>query len=463
MTKLAVGALLTVCTTSFALAQDTSAPEGIDPAAMEHITRMGKFYQSLEGGSFTSLMKIEAPDMPFPMSQGTAVSVVKPNMFLSKSKDAMMGGIDAVSDGKELIVAMPTFKIFQEGKTPKNFADMVSVSGEVSDPENFDENDISMTLAQDPGLMIGLMLFGDSPTKNMLKDIQTLTIEGEEKIDGQDAVRIKATSGDSLLNPAANATLWIAKGEQPWLLGVKPDLEAMIGDDMDGDAMAMSLKITLLFEDWSTKKPAADTFTMSLGEDWEPVDNLMAAVMEKAAEQMGGLDMDMMDDFDMGEEDIPGAFEAPKHATVGTEAPAFSLKTLRTGKEVSLADLKGKVVVLDFWATWCSPCVAGLPTVDKVTTAFKDQGVVFYAVDLREPADRVQKFVDKKKWTFPVLLDGDGAVAKEYGVSGIPHSVVIGADGKIRNVHIGFAGAPALEQQLTEEIEAALAEATTEG
>ena len=142
-------------------------------------------------------------------------------------------------------------------------------------------------------------------------------------------------------------------------------------------------------------------------------------------------------------------------AIEGKPAPTLELDKW-IGDETSLEKLRGQVVVIDFWATWCGPCVAGLPTMQKVTDAFKDRGVVFYGIDLRESADKVQSFVDKKKWTFSVLLDKNGDVAKKYNVNGIPHSVVIGKDGKILNVHVGFGGAEALEKQLTEELEAAL-------
>ena len=98
-----------------------------------------------------------------------------------------------------------------------------------------------------------------------------------------------------------------------------------------------------------------------------------------------------------------------------------------------------------------------------MTSAFKDRDVIFYGIDLREPADRVLSFVDKKKWTFPVLMDEKGDIARLYKVNGIPHSVVIGRDGTIRNVHIGFGGAEKLEKQLTEELEAAIAEKAPTG
>ena len=410
---------------------------------------MGEFYRSIDGASFNSSLKVDGPDMPFPMKQTSEIIIAKPDKFLAKSTDAMMGGVDAASNGTQMSVALPMFKIYQETTPPSSFDKFV--------PEDEQEmmamDSAMLPLAQDPGLLTSLTLFGSNPTQQMLNDVDSITMVGKDRIEGIDAVRIRIVSkSDMPSSPAENADIWIAQGDEPWLLAVKPDLEAMMAGDPMG---AGDMEITLLFEKWKRGAPADTRFTLQVDEDWEKVDDLMAAVMEKAAEQMG-------QDFDF-EGDAPAAFEQPEHASVGNAAPAFDLKTLRTGEQVTLDSLKGKVVVLDFWATWCSPCVAGLPTVDKVTTSFKDKGVVFYAIDLREPADRVKQFVDKKKWTFPVLLDDNGSVAKDYGVNGIPHSVVIGADGRIRNVHVGFGGAKALEEQLTKELEEALAEVSTQG
>ena len=98
----------------------------------------------------------------------------------------------------------------------------------------------------------------------------------------------------------------------------------------------------------------ASEFATTPEEDWAKVDDIMAAIMAKANE-MQGLDMGQ----DMGDME----FDEPAHPTLGMSSD-FSLKTLRSGDEIS-SSLKGKVVVLDFWATWCGPCVAGLPTMRR--------------------------------------------------------------------------------------------------
>jgi thiol-disulfide isomerase/thioredoxin len=110
------------------------------------------------------------------------------------------------------------------------------------------------------------------------------------------------------------------------------------------------------------------------------------------------------------------------------------------GKDVALKDLKGKVVVLDMWATWCPPCRASLPHLDKLYQSVKDKGVNVFAVNLQEEQDDVAAFVKKTNLTVPVLLDKDGAVAQSYKASAIPQTVIIGKDGKVAKVFVGFGG-----------------------
>lgn len=121
---------------------------------------------------------------------------------------------------------------------------------------------------------------------------------------------------------------------------------------------------------------------------------------------------------------------------IGQPAADFDLKTL-DGKSVKLSDLKGSVVLLDFWATWCGPCRQSLPHLDEIYKELGPNGLKAYAIDLREKPDVVQRFVDKTKLGIPVLLDTDGKVAKSFGVGGIPQTVVVGKDGIIKAVVVG--------------------------
>jgi peroxiredoxin len=128
----------------------------------------------------------------------------------------------------------------------------------------------------------------------------------------------------------------------------------------------------------------------------------------------------------------------PGEVLVGHDAPDFKLSSL-DGKQVSLSDLKGKVVVLDFWATWCPPCRASLPHLNKLYDEKKAEGVQVFAVNQQEEKDKVQEFVEKTKLTLPILLDTSGDVNDKYKASGaIPETVVIGKDGIVKKVFLGF-------------------------
>ena len=119
-----------------------------------------------------------------------------------------------------------------------------------------------------------------------------------------------------------------------------------------------------------------------------------------------------------------------------TTAPNFSLTNLE-GKKVQLSDLKGKLVVLDFWATWCGPCKASFPRMQELVTKYQDKNVIFLFVDTfeRKKAEdtfkKVNQFIQDKKYTFNVVLDYDDAVANSYKVTYIPKKFVIDEKGNI--------------------------------
>ena len=127
----------------------------------------------------------------------------------------------------------------------------------------------------------------------------------------------------------------------------------------------------------------------------------------------------------------------PSAALEGKPAPDFTLQTL-DGKTVKLSDLKGSVVVLDLWATWCPPCREGLPHLDETYQAMKGDGLKAFAVNVREEKAQVQGFVDQTKLKVPVLLDTEGKVSDAYMANAIPETVVIGKDGMVKKVVVGL-------------------------
>ncbi|MEO5789760.1 redoxin domain-containing protein [Gelidibacter sp.] len=142
------------------------------------------------------------------------------------------------------------------------------------------------------------------------------------------------------------------------------------------------------------------------------------------------------------------------------EAPTFTLKDMK-GKDVSLASLKGKTVILDFWATWCGPCKASFPGMQEVVTKYKnDDKVVLLFVDTFERGPNreklVEDFIKTSKYDFHVVydteLEGSNAfeVAEKYDITGIPTKVIIGPDGRMKFKSVGYSGS---NEKLVKEID----------
>jgi peroxiredoxin len=121
---------------------------------------------------------------------------------------------------------------------------------------------------------------------------------------------------------------------------------------------------------------------------------------------------------------------------VGDEAPDFVLTDMN-GEQHQLSDYRGQGVFLNFWGTWCKPCEREFPLMDKQYQEVKDQGLQILAVNIGESDFLVQKFVDRKGLTFPVLIDDNKSVMETYNINPLPTTFLINPEGKIEKIITG--------------------------
>ena len=134
---------------------------------------------------------------------------------------------------------------------------------------------------------------------------------------------------------------------------------------------------------------------------------------------------------------------------IGRAAPSFKLPDLN-GNQVSLAQYKGKLVMLDFWATWCGPCRMTMPLLENLQKEYPNK-MVLLAINLQESPKDVREYVRQQNLNSEVLLDESGSVGETYGTGSIPMQVLIDKEGIVRHIQIGFS--PRMTSQLRAQIE----------
>jgi peroxiredoxin len=335
-----------------------------------------------------------------PMQQVTKMTarLQRPNRLALIVDDGKMG-ITIVSDGKQLIQYLPVLKRYTVGEAPASYAQMTDVG--VS---------LKPTILGGQGSLIPAG--GDDYFKRLVAGVESSQYIGREK------------SGDAMchhlrfVEKRFSWDIWIDDGKRPVPEKILVDLSKQFADEK------AAVTYTIAFSDWNVapKFTAAD-FTFKPPAGAEEADELI-------------------------ERD-------PPHPLLGKTAPPFKTVDLN-GNPFDLNSHLGKsVILLDFWATSCGPCIMLMPELEALSKKFADRGLVYRAVNGGEDAASIKQFLASTKINAPIVLDPEMEIWRAYRVEPIPQTVLIGKDGKVQVVHLGYG--EALPGEISQEIEALLA------
>jgi len=389
------------------------APGTMDPKADAVLKQLSSYIGGLKNYSVNVdiTILVEAQGMKQEMVTKQSLALQRPDKMAMILKDGMMGGT-VVSDGKNLYRYIPMLQAYTVEEAPESINALSSVEP---------GGGMGMAMGAFNTAFIEFLI-KDDPYASFFQDMKGGQYVGEEDLEGTATHRVRLTQQEMSVD------MWIDKGDKPLVRKLVPDM-SKIFERMGGAAagmmkdMKMSMGITLA--DWKTNTDLpADTFVFTPPEGAKKVDSFEDA---------------------MGNGSSQGSVED----LLGQPAPAFQLELLEGGT-FTLAEQKGSVVILDFWATWCGPCRQAMPVVEKVADSLKDQGVKLIAVNLQEDTATIQKFLKETKLHPTVALDREGKVAEQYGVQGIPMTVLIGKDGTVQAVHVG--NLPNLKEMLEKEL-----------
>ena len=391
-----------------AAAQKVSA--NVTPDAKQVIDQVDAAYakiQKLElAGTFSA--DIDAAGQKIKESKPFTATYAAPNKF----RHAMQGDILVGSTGKKAYAYLESDKRYSQGDAPKDKPRL----------EQMPEPLPRVIPMQNPSLMLAIVKSAAAELSGMFTDIRKVD---DSKVSGDES----AYPTLQLTLPNRMVVTMLFHPETHLLRQARTDIKPMLDERGTPD-----VKNATMVVDYTTVKADAGAAVKDDQFAWAPPQGAK--------------------DFADAPADGPGGGTAAASELEGKPAPAFALKDLGD-KTVSLKDLKGKVVVLDLWATWCPPCRASLPHLDKLYEESKGKDVAIYAVNLQEEKDDVEGFIKQTNLKTPVLLDKDGAVAQAYKANAIPQTVVIGKDGNVAKVFVGFGGEESAKK-LKEAVEQAM-------
>jgi peroxiredoxin len=392
---LAVVLMLAVCSVTLGQPKAPSAKPApkLDPKATDVIRQMCDYFKAAQGLSveISRTLTVTAGGKKNEMTSTVQMAVRRPNFVCvsaeQRAAQAPPFTITLLCDGKNLYLHFPSMKQYTASKAP---ADLGAV---------FTSRDALPLLAQVPLFLDNLL--DNNPYDAVMNGVLSTSYAGTEEVAGAQYHRV------IFVQDNADVEIWIAAGARPLLLKAVMDATKSL-KSMQGVPADAQMKLTARFDKWAMNSDLPD-------------DRFKFVPPEGAQKVASFSDPD-----------------EPATIPLGKPAPDFKLALLGGG-QMTLSQHKGKeIVILDFWASWCGPCRQSMPIIEGVAAAYKEKGVVLYAVNQNEDVATIRQFLTAQKLSVAVALDKGSAVGAQYGASSIPLTVIIGKDGTVQAVHVGL-------------------------
>lgn len=382
-----------------------TVPSQAQPDAKELLKKVQAHYADiktyhLEG---QTVMEMKGEGIFMHMEMPFAFAMGKPGQKLMRLKIFSVNTVQ-FSDGQTEWVYMPSDKQYTKKPYDKDAMD-----GNVRfNLENSEAMKLAMISEEQIKELKNARIVREEVLTVGGQKISSHVIEAEFGLEAEEAARLAKRLPADKMPSSMLMTFWVDK-ERPVVLKSEFD---------GGGTLAEVFKI---FGEGADFKMTTSMNVVKVNEVLP--DSLFVFTPPADAKEVEKFDSKMAELFDGGDEE-------PKHESlVGKDAVNFVLTDLN-GKSFNLEKLRGKVVVIDFWASWCGPCRETLPHVEKLHREFKDKGLVVLGIN-DEDIDDARQFVQKNGYTFPSLVDVESVVSEKYGVSSIPQTLIIDRDGKI--------------------------------
>jgi thiol-disulfide isomerase/thioredoxin len=312
------------------------------------------------------------------------------------AEPSAMRTFSLIGDGEQLVVVDRAQHHFARFPQPKPASGQLSETARLVRYMMFLDGEVVVTPLLSPN-------FRDAVLEHSLD----LAFVGRENLNGKTCDRIRC---------AGRWTQW-----DGWFdtdsgspVQVRFDLSEMDAASRRAGKEEGRRELTLTFDDWTLDREPGGVFT------WNPT--------PEYTEQ-------------------PDMFSMPAHASVDSAVPAVELASLDGVSHDLAVESRGRVLVIDFWASWCAPCLRGIVELEQLADSYRDQKVSFYAVNRGDERDAVAAIVEARNIRLPVLLDPNDSAGKVFQVKGMPHTVIVGGDGQIAAVYRGLS--PGLHDEMS--------------